>query len=118
MLKLPQRLRRIQVAENASAVMLEHFGRRRNIAFRRPFDRLYRAPDCRNQVRNFELFAWDEINDSIEKSGMAQLIAADSDILRAFLPRQIVLPRDAGKSARLNGVEHAIADAEQNVGGG
>src|SRR5712671_5926260 len=102
MLKLSQRLRRIEVAEHAPAVMFENFGRRSNITFRRPLDRLNGAADCGDQVWKFEFLAGNEIDHAIEKTGMAQFVAADSHVLGALLPREIVLPRDAGKPAGLN----------------
>ena len=110
MLKLSQRLRRVQITEHAPAVVFENFGGQRNITFRRPLDDLNGAADCGNQVWQFEFFTRNEINHTIEETGVAQFIAADSDVFRAFLPGEVVLPRDSGKAARLNRVEHAIAN--------
>ncbi len=60
MLKLSQRLRRIEITEDAPAIVFKDFRRRRDITLRRPLDGLNGAADCGDQVWKFEFFSGNE----------------------------------------------------------
>src|SRR5262249_50096236 len=114
-LKFLQRFGRVQVAEDAPAVVLEDFRVIRHETLCRPLDCVYAAADSRHQVLNLVGLAGHEVDDSVEQSGVEQFVAADADILRALLPGKLVLPSNAGHAARLDGVENAVTDTQQYV---
>ena len=56
------------------------------------------------------------VHDSIQVARLAQLVGGHTDILRAFLPGQIVVIRDFAQAHGMNGIEHAIPHGQQHVG--
>ena len=57
------------------------------------------------------------INDAVDVSLMAEFARRHADHPCALLPRQPLLARDAGQSARLDRVEAPVSHAQENIGG-
>jgi len=75
------------------------------------------AADRRHQVGRRVLLAGHEVDDRVDVALLVELVRRHADVLGALLPGQLVLAGNAGQTPGMNGVEDAVAYAEEDVGG-
>ena len=107
--------RRIEIAHHGAAIVIRDVLVVRDEASNRIFDVLDTGDDGRLQIFELLVLAGDVINDPVDVALLVELVGRHADLLRALLPRQVVLTSNVRKALRVDRVENAITDRKDQV---